>query len=213
MHYCIITSGPVKDEAAKEISGTVICADGGTDFAKKHGIIPSKVIGDLDSVSESGLAFISENNIPVEKYDAEKDWTDTEIALIGIPDGSDVKMVCPLGSRIDHMIGNIQIASEHAKRLGSIMLTDGITRVYVLNGKGSIEVHGLDPDTAVSLVPLNFDTGVAGVTTQGLYYRLEDATLTAGKTLSFCNKPEDGAESISVSIENGRLAVIVTKAV
>ena len=216
MHYYIITGGPLSGISREMFEGgTVICADGGTDIACKTGIIPDKVVGDLDSITEAGLAYIEENNIPIEKYPVEKDWTDTEIALRSIPEGSVITVVCPLGGgRLDHVIGNIQLAAGFASLHERIVLTDGYTSVYLMDGNDSITVDitgrsGL----AVSLVPLSFDVSVTGVRTSGLYYSLDGSDLAAGKTFSFCNEPEPGADEFAVSMESGRLAVIVTKKV
>lgn len=217
MHYYIITGGPIGGISPEMFEdGTVICADGGTDIAARLGIIPQKVVGDLDSISEDGLAYIDANHIPVEKYPVEKDWTDTEIALRSIPEGSCITIVCPLdgGGRLDHVIGNIQLASSFASLHERIVLTDGFTSVYLMDGNDSITVDitgrsGL----AVSLVPLSFDVAAAGVSTTGLYYGLERIDLTAGKTFSFCNEPEQSSDEFSISMESGRLAVIVTKKV
>ena len=66
---------------------------------------------------------------------------------------------------------------------------------------------------AVSLVPLSFDAQVTGVRTTDLYYRLGGESLAAGKTFSFSNRLASGKSGFEISIQSGRLAVIVTKAV
>ena len=218
MHYCIITGGPLKDEALCAVSADhIICADGGTDFACRHSIIPELVVGDLDSITQEGLSYIKEHDIPVEKFEIEKDWTDTEIALNRIPDGSDITIVCPLGDagRLDHVIGNIQLAAGLAGKHKRIVLTDGITKVFLMSGKDCITVDltRYQVKLAVSLVPLSFDVRVKDVTTTGLYYSLNGGELIAGKTYSFCNHPVDGASEFSISIGEGILAVIVTEEV
>lgn len=216
MHYYIITGGPIIDDAAGVIGeGIVICADGGTDYARKHSVIPDKVVGDLDSISEEGIRFIEDNNIPLERFKVEKDWTDTEIALDSVPAGSDITIICPLdgNGRLDHIIGNIQLAAGYAPKYNRIVLTDGLTSVYMLSGRDSIsvDISGYAYPLAVSLVPLSFGSSVTDVTTEGLYYSLEGGELIAGKTFSFCNHPSEGASKIGVSIGEGILAVIVTK--
>lgn len=216
MRYSIITGGPVSDEAIKAVPAEhIICADGGTDFARKHSVVPEVVVGDLDSITEEGLSYIKEHGIPVEKFEIEKDWTDTEIALNRIPSGSEITVICPLGGngRLDHIIGNIQLAAGFASKHKRIILTDGITSVYLMSGKDSISVDltAYRVKLAVSLVPLSFASAVHDVTTSGLYYSLNGGELIAGKTYSFCNHPVEGASEFSVSIGDGILAVIVTE--
>lgn len=215
MRYCIITSGPIDPAASTRIKEDdyVICADGGVDFCLKHGIIPRSCYGDLDSVSAEGLRFLEYNNIPVNRFPIEKDWTDSEICLNTVPEGSDVILLCPISNgRIDHVIANIQLATGLRKSLNSIVLSDGITDIYPMNGKSGITI-GIEEgaDLAVSLAPLDFTAPAAGIRASGLYYPLEGIDVTAGKSLTFSNHPAKDAREISVSIENGRLAVIVTK--
>ena len=214
MHYYVITGGPLTPEAAKVIGeGEIIAADGGIDFCVNNGIKPSSAVGDFDSVSPEGLETIKRSGIPVKNYPVEKDMTDTEIALSFIPDGNEITVVCPLNGRLDHIIANLQLcASLHADGK-DIVLDDGVTQVLFLSGKESLnaDISRWGNETSVSLVPLSNE--VSGVTTGGLYYPLNDASIGFGKTLSFSNKPVKDATSISVSTVNGLLAVILSRAV
>ena len=215
MHYTVITGGPIPDEAQKDVEGTVFCADGGADFCRLHGLLPQCVYGDMDSISEEGLEFIRSRSISTKVYPCEKDWTDTEIALGEVPAGADVTLICPIEGRIDHVIGNIQLASQMSERLGRIVLSDGITHIYMMTGPDDLFCREIDDacEMAVSLVPLSVDAQVTGVRTTDLYYRLGGESLAAGKTFSFSNRLASGKSGFEISIQSGRLAVIVTKAV
>ncbi|MBI5089839.1 MAG: hypothetical protein HZB15_13535, partial [Actinobacteria bacterium] len=59
----------------------VIAADSGLDSALQAGLRPTVLVGDLDSVSPSGLAWASANEVPIERHDPDKDDTDTALAL------------------------------------------------------------------------------------------------------------------------------------
>ena len=109
MRCVIVTGGPLPDEASDVIKGFVsdpdtrlIACDSGCDYLSGISIVPSIVIGDMDSITDSGLEFISANSIPVEKYPVEKDWTDTEIALMKTDCTDEVILICPVTGRIDH---------------------------------------------------------------------------------------------------------------
>ena len=215
MHYYVVTGGPLTSKA-KEIfgEGIVIAADRGIDFCLKYGITPAMAVGDMDSVSASGLEQIKRSGIPVKTYPVEKDMTDTEIALSFVPEDCDITIVCPLNGRLDHVMANLELsASLHASGR-NIILDDGITEVHFLSGLDKVTI-GLDKwgsDSAVSIVPLSSDKKASGVTTEGLYYPLNDANIEFGKTLSFSNKPAERASQVVVSLKEGLLAVIVSRA-
>lgn len=222
MLYVIVTGGPLQPEAAaviKSLTGSdedtvVIACDSGTDFLASHGIIPDMVIGDMDSISDSGLEFIKKNNIFTEKYPVEKDWTDTEIALEKSMD-NDVVLICPVTGRIDHVMANLGLVLKLKSQGKSISITDGITYCYPLYGEdtATADVTPYKGHAAVSLIPCDFSNPVTGVTTEGLYYPLENANLNFGSSFSFSNKPLENASFIRVSIRSGLLLLVVTDAV
>ena len=214
MHYYVITGGPLTSEAASVIGdGEIIAADGGIDFCIKNNIKPSFAVGDFDSVSPEGLEAIKQAGVPVKTYSVEKDWTDTELALSFIPDGNEIVVVCPLTGRLDHIIANLQLCASLHKSGKNIILDDGITKVKFLSGNESLttDTTRWEDETSVSLVPLSYK--VSGVTTTNLYYPLNDGEIEFGKTLSFSNKPVKDAARIGVSITEGLLAVITSKAI
>ena len=222
MLYVIVTGGPLQPEAAaviKSLTGSdedtvVIACDSGTDFLASHGIIPDMVVGDMDSISDKGLEFIKDNNIFTEKYPVEKDWTDTEIALEKSMD-NDVVLICPVTGRIDHVMANLGLVLKLKSQGKSISITDGITYCYPLYGEdtATADVTPYKGHAAVSLIPCDFSNPVTGVTTEGLYYPLEDADLNFGSSFSFSNKPLENASFIRVSIRSGLLLLVVTDAV
>ena len=59
----------------------VIAVDGGLDVALAAGLIPTLLLGDLDSVSPSALGWAKQHGIPVVEHPADKDDTDTALAL------------------------------------------------------------------------------------------------------------------------------------
>lgn len=219
MRYIIITGGPLPEESAKLIKDisdsnedtVLIACDGGCDILARHIIVPDLVVGDMDSISKEGLDFINSNNVFIEKYPVEKDWTDSEIALSKTED-DEVILVTPDSGRLDHVIANLQLALKFKKDGKKITITDGITYCYPLSGEDSVEVDvsTLKKPVSVSLVPWDFSEPVTGVTTEGLYYPLKDAELNAGSTFSFSNHPTDENGRIAIKIKGGLLLVIVT---
>lgn len=222
MLYIIVTGGPLPDQASdliRNLSGSdkdsvIIGCDSAADFLAKFNIIPDLIVGDMDSVTDEGLEFIKTNDIFVETYPVEKDWTDTEIALNKASDG-DIVLVCPVSGRIDHVISNIGMVLK-MKSLGrNVFISDGVTCCYPLFGEDKItaDVTRYNGNAAVSLVPCDFSNPVKGVTTRGLYYALENAELNSGSSYSFSNHPNPESTDITVSIKEGLLLVVTTFAI
>ena len=215
MHYYVITGGPLSSEAAGVVgNGYVIAADAGIDYCIDHGITLDLALGDMDSVSGSGLEKIKSSGIPIKIYPVEKDQTDTEIAVSLVPEGNSITLICPLSGRLDHVIANLQMAGTLHAEGRDITLDDGITTVRFLSGDESADfnIDRWGEDSAVSLIPLMSDRNITGVSTEGLYYPLDNAAIEFGKTLSFSNKPVKSAKSFKVSIKEGLLGVVISRA-
>ena len=208
----VITGGPVFDEAADLISpdDIVYCADGGVDFALRNDIRFKEVYGDLDSITPDAKAYIESSDIPIHLFPVEKDMTDTELTLRSIDPSQEVLVICPLQGRIDHVLGNLDLAALLREEGRRIMLSDGRTDVIPLAGSDYIKISDIDCSKvkAVSLIPVS--ETVTGVTTDGLYYELSEGSLKIGSTFSNSNELKKGSSSFSVEIRSGRLLVIIT---
>ena len=58
-----------------------VCADGGLRHAVGLGVMPDVILGDFDSADEELLAEYRGAGIPLDKHPADKDYTDTELAV------------------------------------------------------------------------------------------------------------------------------------
>ena len=73
-------------------------------------ILPNHIVGDFDSVNKDLLALYSNNpNITIHKYNPEKDYTDTEIAIKLAIDLNSccINIIGGFGNRIDHLLSYI----------------------------------------------------------------------------------------------------------
>ncbi len=86
----------------------VIAADGGLDHARAAGLTPAGLIGDLDSVSEEGLAWATQH-ATIQRHPIDKDATDTELAVAFAAgmNPARVVMVAGGGDRLDHTLAAI----------------------------------------------------------------------------------------------------------
>ena len=212
MRVAVFAGGPgIDTDRASSIASScdlVIAADSGADVAAACGIMPSKVVGDMDSIDPDTLEFLKGKSVPFEVYPVEKDMTDSEICVSQLPAADEVTLICSLTGRPDHVLSNMMMAIRMHEEGRDITLTDGINDVIRLCGPDSISIGGIqDPGSlAISLIPF---TDVKGITSEGLYYKLDDTDLTPGSSLSVSNKVEQGGNSFTISVKHGKLGVLI----
>ena len=168
----VITGGAAIPAAAVGTMRTlgtsaVIAADGGLDHAVAAGVEPTHLVGDLDSLSAAGRMWAYAHGLAIDEHPADKDRTDTELALevaAAIGTGG-LLLVGGIGERIDHLlgillalggtaaahfdavravIGTTEFAVVHEGRRAVLDLASGTTfSVLALHGAcGHVEVHG-----------------------------------------------------------------------
>jgi len=206
----IICSGSIVDYTYIlkyfEKSDFIICADGGAQHLKKLGILPHVLVGDFDSISESDFDSLIKSGVEVIKFPAQKDTTDTELAVqLAIERGcEEVILLGATGTRLDHTMANVfllRILLEAGKKG---ILADEHNEIEMINKNISLV---REKDINISLVPVG--GRVTGVTTEGLYYPLKDATLEFGTTWGVSN--EFSEDMAGVTIKEGLLLVIKSK--
>lgn len=197
----------------------VIAADGGARKAGRAGLTPELVVGDGDSLGESGLAEVRSAGIPLELAAPDKDESDLELAVIAaVARGAGrVTILGALGGpRFDHAVANAWLLAHPALRDRTAVLLDARTRVRLLSwpavdgaaaaGRAEVILAGA-PGDLVSLFPFGEDA--VGVTTDGLAYPLRDEPLRAGPARGLSNV-RTGAEA-RVSLRAGRLLIVETR--
>lgn len=178
----------------------VICADGGYLLAKKAGVMPDLVVGDFDS------APLPPDAIPVKRVKAEKDDTDTFLALSeGIAAGcSEFVFYGCLGGRAEHTFANLTILKYLCVRGMKGELRDAHTSMTMIRDRLSLK-RG-DRPQYISVFP--YGEAAAGVTLRGMKYLLTDKTLTNEITLGVSN--EFAEDEASITLISGTLLVVVS---
>lgn len=206
-HIVIVTgASPLADAAVASIpeAAIVIAVDGGLDHALAAGLHPSGLIGDLDSVSADGLAW-AEQNATISRHPADKDDTDTELALRFVADMTPTRLtMIGGGDRLDHTFA--ALGALGLPELTSIPVIDawwGNQHVDVLHGPGRTALQ-LAPDSIVSLLALHGEC--TGVSMTGVRWQLDDATLSPVVGRGVSNEVvADGA--VDVKLSTGVLTV------
>ena len=205
----IITGGEINEQflvdEVKQDYETIIAVDKGLETAQKLNIKINHIIGDFDSVNTKILE--SYKNINIIKLNPEKDYTDTHMGVkLAIEQGSkDITIVGWFGTRMDHVLGNINIMKEAMEQNISCRLINKTNEIKLINKKTILKKD--EKYKYVSLIPLT--TEVSGITLEGFKYPLQEATLKIGESIGISN--EITAEKATIDIKNGILILIKSK--
>jgi thiamine pyrophosphokinase len=177
----------------------IVCADGGANTARKLGIIPDIILGDLDSMTAATRRHF--RNVPLLRI-AEQENTDLEKALLscvrwGI---QSVDVVGATGGRIDHTAA----AMGCFRRFGSRIVMEMHDSSGTLSRAGRHVRIPVGKGRLVSLLPLG---KCSGVSTRNLKYALRNAVLEPGIRQGVSNRST--ALWITVSVRRGTLLIFI----
>ncbi|PWL16836.1 thiamine diphosphokinase [Falsochrobactrum shanghaiense] len=174
----------VTDRLKRQISDArVFAADSGMRHAQMLGVEPELWLGDFDSTSEDLHRQYA--HIPKKTFPRAKDKTDGELALDEAFERGATKVVlCGAfgGSRVDHTLLHLTMASAQAARGRNIMLTSGTEEAWPLVA-GS---HQFDFGQETIFSVVNFST-VEGLSITNAQWPLDNVTLPFGSSWTVSN--------------------------
>ena len=155
-------------EELREGAALVVAADGGARSALALGLTPDIVTGDLDSIGDARDAIPADRIRP----NPDPNATDLEKAVaLCLDEGCDaVDIIGGGGGRADHALANLSVLVRFGRR-ARVRMVDERFAIELVDGEA--EVDGSE-GTVVSLVGIG---RCEGVTTSGLRWELDDATL------------------------------------
>jgi thiamine pyrophosphokinase len=180
----------------------VVAADGGAATALAFGFQPDVVVGDLDSIAAPVLADLRQRGVPIEVHPRDKDATDGQLAVeraLLIQPASLLLLGFLGGPRLDQALASVFYLT-HLDR--PTLLLDAHNECALVL-PGTPHTWSTEPGEVLSLIPLTND--VAGISTEGLRWPLQDERLLFGATRGISNEPN--ASEARVSIQSGRLLV------
>lgn len=210
MTAIIVCSGTIVDyshiKKYFEAVDLIICADGGASHLGKLGILPHLLVGDFDSIHQSEFDSLFEAGVEVIRFPAEKDTTDTQLAVqLALDRGCDkLILIGATGTRLDHTLANIFLLRTLLESGVKGIIADEHNEIEMINKSIVLKK---EKDIKISLVPVGGK--VTGVTTEGLYYPLNNATLEFGSTWGVSN--EFAEDTAIVTIKEGLLLVIKSR--
>lgn len=213
MDVLIITGGGFEKSFALEYIKKhkfdyVITADQGFSYAMELGVKVSLILGDFDSLDGSILDKYRDSGIEILQYPAEKDFTDTHLAIeTAIDRGADkITLLCATGSRMDHTIANIGLILLALKKGVECEIVDSNNRIRLID-KGLILKKEEQWGQYVSLIP--FTQKVTGITLTGFKYPLYQAELALGVSHGISNEVVE--QEGQIQFEEGILLLIESR--
>lgn len=210
MKVLVVTNGTIADmEFLKGIAAnhkTILCADGAVKYLRSIGCMPTKVVGDLDSISQEDLKWVESNHVPVLQYDVRKDFTDTEIAVSHALEmgAASITIVGAWGSRIDHSLGNLYLLKMISEHHAEGVIIDKNMEVSLISKNTKLSWK---KGETVSFIPVS--EKILGLTLKGFEYNLDAVELNMGS--SRCISNVVAADNPEIQLTQGFLFAIRNK--
>jgi thiamine pyrophosphokinase len=175
----------------------IVCAiDGAYNHFKSKNLIPDLVTGDFDSIDKipSSVEVVNTPN---------QDYTDFDKALMILKERGflNIEVYGGSGKEHDHFLGNISTALQWKKSLNISFFDDFGKYFFIEESLKLINVKNRN----ISLIPFPI---AEGVNTEGLFYPINNGTLTFGKRIGTRNKAEK--DEVLISFKTGELLVYIS---
>ena len=190
---------PIKTQSLLSIYKEIVAVDGGLQHCDKMGIVPSLIIGDLDSASDETLKKYAQ--VPIIKFPKEKDESDLELAIQEMLRKGVEKMALfgVLGKRVDHLLYTLYLLTRYRSNL---VIQSEEETIFCLQKQNLVSAF---PGQTISLIPL---TQASGISTEGLKCELHEATFDKRfmSLSNICLK-----NSFKINIQSGDLVCFMQK--
>ena len=214
MRTIIVSGGTVKEEFALEwLNGhgfdCTIAVDKGMEFFYHQNLVPDYMMGDYDSAPTELLEHFShQEKVKIITLNPIKDDTDTEFAIRqAITMGAtEITILGATGTRLDHVMGNIELLGIGLQEEVSIELVDPHNRIRMVDQECVIAKEG-QFGQYVSILPVT--PQVKGLTLDGFRYPLKDYTLEKFTSLGISNEIEEDYGRITM--QEGIVLVIESR--
>lgn len=216
MKTVIISGGRIERDFAlsflkNEVFDQIIAVDNGLKFLHENQIRPTWIVGDFDTAAPELVEYYQrQTDIPIRRFNPVKDSTDSQIAIeLALELGSsEITILGGTGTRLDHVLGNIQSLMLARKKGVSCIILDAYNRIRLMDGVVHLkksEQYG----KYVSLLPLT--TEVTGVELRGFKYELTDYTFTSTGSAGLGVSNEITAEIAEIRIKTGIFVLIESR--
>ncbi|MBR5509847.1 MAG: thiamine diphosphokinase [Lachnospiraceae bacterium] len=211
----IISGGNIEKQLAFEVLKQpfehMIAVDGGLRFCYEQGIVPTRIVGDFDTLEADILDWYKQHTeIEIREFHPVKDSTDTQIAVeLSLELQSEsITILGGTGTRLDHVFGNVQTMYLALEKNVPCQMLDPHNRIQLIKGRYCIKKKEQYGDY-FSLIPLTTD--VTGVTIRGAKYPLEQHSFSVLGSGSLGVSNEIVDEQAEIEIGKGIMILIESK--
>lgn len=218
----IISGGNIQDgfalgflkkriEEGQRESLALVAADKGMEwFMRNREFTPDLAVGDFDSLSEEGEAYMeSLKDLEIVRLKPEKDDSDTQSAVNHmIREGSkEILIFGATGTRLDHVLANLGLLSMGKEQGVQIVLADQWNYITLVES-GTVLKKEEQFGKYVSFFSVGGD--VAGLSLKGFKYPLNRYHLTvADSGLTVSNEITE--ETAEITYDSGQLLMIMSR--
>lgn len=213
MDTVLVCGGVMDEEFSRKVLEAVhpdciIGIDKGLEFCYWNHILPRYILGDFDSIDPKILDYYEHQDIPVKRYQPEKDASDTRIGLeLALKLNSRrIFLLGATGGRLDHYMANLQSLIVPLKQHARAWILDSQNVITVLDGKTEL----LKKEQFGKYVSF-FSMGdrVEGLTLTGFKYPLRNYTMTNDDGIGVSNEIEE--EKAVVDFKSGLVLMVMSK--
>ena len=216
MRTVIISGGRIECDFAlsfleNETFEQFIAVDNGLRFCYDNQIKPTWIVGDFDTAAPELVEYYqTQTDIPIRRFNPVKDSTDSQIAIeLALELGSsEITLLGGTGTRMDHVLGNIQSLMLAKKKGVSCVILDEYNRIQLIDGETRLkksEQYG----KYVSLLPLT--TEVTGVDLTGFKFNLTGHTFTSTGSAGLGVSNEIIEDTAEIRVKSGIFVLIESR--
>jgi len=178
----------------------IIGVDNGTAHLFDRYIIPTKVLGDLDSITPALLEKVENLNIDLIRYEPDKNKTDFELSLDSInePNEKNIYIIGGEEGEIDHLFSIFSLIINYDFCTNITWLYKDKTIIF----RNNVSIF-LDKGTKFSILPI---TRLMSLTISGAKWNLNEEKIEAGSSRTLRNESADN--QIMISCSEGLFSVI-----
>ena len=207
------TESPHSPNGARRCApAAVVTADSGLDVALAAGLAPTLLVGDLDSVSAAGLEWARASGLATQTHPADKDATDTALALSAAATlargdtAADLHVLCgSANDRLDHLLGIVAaLGAADLDVFDTIRADIGATDVRVVHSGHAAQ---LDLATGAVFSLLALHGACTAVDVERARWPLVNASIGPSATIGISN--ESIGDPVTVRCAGGVLTVVV----
>ncbi len=216
MDCYIFTGGTVFADSFAELSlapkdgDLIIGADSGYLTARRFGVMPDILLGDLDSLDKSALSPHELDRLEKIIVPPIKDDTDTQLAVdTAIERGAEnIYIIGGLGGRLDHTLSSVFLLEYIVGHDVGCMMTDGGNTARVLSAKG--ECRSLTVARGYKYLSLvSLTDACLGVSISGVFYPLDGVRLE--RKYSYAVSNEITGDFAKISLLDGVMLIIESR--